>query len=231
MYDDEKLPHQPWHLGILIEADKNGEQLMELKGAISEILLRLGLSKFEIASKDYETKDNPALESFIHPYRKSTLLIGSKNIGVVGEISPMISEEIIGSENRLIFAELDLSTITTILSAIDRKQYSEISKFPASVRDVSFWIKDNTEIGKVYLKLLSEVKQIAGEDLEADISFLDEYSVDQGDGDKDKKRKHSVTFRLSIQPLTETVTNFKLNDLVNTLTSSVIKEFGIEVRE
>jgi phenylalanyl-tRNA synthetase beta chain len=73
---------------------------------------------------------------YLHPGVAAALELGGKHLGHAGELHPVCAQRL-GIERRAFFAELDIETLAGAASAV---RSVAPPRFPASTRDLSFWI-------------------------------------------------------------------------------------------
>jgi phenylalanyl-tRNA synthetase alpha chain len=95
------------------------------------------------------------------------------------------------------------SRITSQFKDINSK-YKEVSKYPATFRDISFIIDKNINLNNYY-----EIVRDFADDLIEEVKLLDEYE----DEDKFGKDKKSYTFRIVYRSFERTLTNEEINKI------------------
>ena len=93
--------------------------------------------------------------------------------------------------------------ITSQFKDINSK-YKEVSKFPATLRDISFIIDNNINLNNYY-----EIVRDFADDLIEEVKLLDEYENE----DKFGKGKRSYTFRIVYRSFERTLTNIEINKI------------------
>jgi len=93
--------------------------------------------------------------------------------------------------------------ITSQFKDINSK-FKEVSKFPETVRDISFIIDKNINLNNYY-----EIVRDFADDLIEEVKLLDEYENEEKFG-KDKK---SYTFRITYRSMERTLTNEEINKI------------------
>jgi len=219
-YTSEKLPDQPWKIGLIkltsitsTDLDKSRMDYLKFKGEVETFIENLGIKRY--SWRNYESKDNQYLANVLHPYKSSTLVGGDNIIGQVGEISPKVINNFLANKSRVYIAEIDLQQI--LISKI-KPEFKTISTFPQIQRDISFWISDIEKLGN----LDQFIKSITIPDIDLDINLQDEYI------NPDKKK--SVTFRINLQPTTKTATDEEANKIIESIIAQISKQFRIKLR-
>ena len=93
--------------------------------------------------------------------------------------------------------------ITSQFKDINSK-YKEVSKYPATLRDISFIIDNNINLNNYY-----EIVRDFADDLIEEVKLLDEYENE----DKFGKGKRSYTFRIVYRSFERTLTNIEINKI------------------
>jgi phenylalanyl-tRNA synthetase beta chain len=133
-----KRPGEPLQLeqvGILMTGRtggwlKPGEPLdfFDLKRVVLAVCSGFGVEPAFVPSRSVP---------YLHPGVAATLEVaGGKPLGSAGELHPLCAQRL-GLEGRVLFAELDLDTLAGAASAV---RSVAPPRFPASTRDLSFWI-------------------------------------------------------------------------------------------
>ena len=97
----------------------------------------------------------------------------------------------------------DDSRITSQFKDINSK-YKEVSKYPATLRDISFIIDKNINLNNYY-----EIVRDFADDLIEEVKLLDEYENENKFG----KNKKSYTFRIVYRSFERTLTNKEINKI------------------
>lgn len=110
--------------------------------------------------------------------------------------------------------------ITSQFKDINSK-FKEVSKFPATVRDISFIIGKDISLNDYY-----EIVRDYADNLIEEVKLLDEYENEEKFG-KDKK---SYTFRIVYRSSERTLTNEKINKIQSEIRAKTEKELGALLR-
>lgn len=100
-------------------------------------------------------------------------------------------------------------------------KFKEVSKFPATVRDISFIIDKNISLNNYY-----EIVRDYADNLIEEVKLLDEYENEEKFG-KDKK---SYTFRITYRSSERTLTNEEINEIQAKIRAKTEKELGALLR-
>ena len=160
--------------------------------------------------------DQSRVPDGLHPTRSATLARGKKIVGVVGEVDPLVLDEL-GIEGRVSILEVDL----TVLLAEEPKpvQARDINRFPSSDIDFAFVVPDTVTASTVQRAL----RQAAGKRLVS----IDLFDVYRGKGVPDGAR--SLAFRLRLQETDGTLTDAVLAE-VHAACVAAAEKAGAHVR-
>ncbi|MCA9378971.1 phenylalanine--tRNA ligase subunit beta, partial [Candidatus Dojkabacteria bacterium] len=188
---ETELPRQPHKLGMVFVHQSDELAYRHLKNGLETV------NKFTKDAVEAKSgSDN--LPPFLHPGKSGDMLLGGKYIGFVGVVHPMVVENFGFSGVSVAVAELDLDLITNYQP--ETVAFKPISRFPAVIRDLSFWQKPDSSVSD----LLAEVRQAKLEWLES-VSIIDTFS---------KEDKTSVAIRLTLQPTEQTLTHEEIDGVV-----------------
>ena len=133
-----------------------------------------------------------------------------------GERLAMIKMEI--PDIRIIWS--NDSRITSQFKDINSK-FKEVSKFPETVRDISFIIDKSINLNNYY-----EIVRDFANDLIEEVKLLDEYENEEKFG-QDKK---SYTFRITYRSMERTLTNEEINKIQEEIRKKTEQDLGAVLR-
>jgi len=133
-----------------------------------------------------------------------------------GERLAMIKMEI--SDIRIFWS--DDPRITSQFKDINSK-FKEVSKFPATLRDISFVIDKNISLNNYY-----EIIRDYANNLIEEVKLLDEYENEEKFG----KNKKSYTFRIVYRSSERTLTNEEINKIQEEIRSKTVQDLGALLR-
>ncbi len=183
---------------------------MELKNIIYRLLEYIGLNRFKISRSE---------DKLYHPGKSAKLSVGNDVIANFGEIHPVILKEY-GIKNRVNVLELNLTKILKYISL--KEKYTEVSKFPAVERDLSFVVDENI----MYDEIEEIVKKEAKKYLEK-VELFDIFRDKEKIGENKKSIAISLFFRDKNQTLSEEI----INELVNKIINSLEHKLNIQLRK
>lgn len=150
--EGEALPNEPKLL--MLGSYGTEESFYALKGAVEGILSQLNTlpARFEAVT------DDPTY----HPGRCASLTVGSRRIGLLGQIHPLVSKNY-GMDCEVYCAELNFTELMTVLAP--EKTFRALPRFPASSRDLAVVCAEGVTVGALEEtitgaagKLLKEVR-------------------------------------------------------------------------
>ena len=168
------------------------------------------VSSFDVAI-NFDSKSS----DFFHPGISSTIYNDSKEIGLLGALSPNISGKLGLKEDVFLFS-LDIEELKTKTL----QKFTKFSKFPSTQRDLAFVVdKDITSH-----ELSALVKSKGGKDL----NNLDLFDVYEGKGVDDGKK--SIAISLTWQSSKGTLLDSDIDKVVEKIVNSVKKELDGDLR-
>jgi phenylalanyl-tRNA synthetase beta chain len=157
----------------------------DLKGIISGLIAGLHLD-FSI---------EPAQHPSFHPGKCARLLINDAQVGVFGELHPLVHEHYDFSKNPVLAADLNLDLLISLIP--DRYEMQPVSTFPPVLEDLAIVVDDNTPAEQV-----ANIIRQAGGRLVTEITLFDVYRGEQI-GKGKKSLAYSVTYQASDKTLTD----------------------------
>ncbi|MFC2011766.1 phenylalanine--tRNA ligase subunit beta [Chloroflexota bacterium] len=177
----------------------------EAKGIVEGLLSRLNITaRFEKSSD----------EGF-HSTRQAAIVVGSIELGVVGELHPEVVERFTIDEPVYLF-EIDLRDLLPY--TIVQKMYQAIPRFPAIVRDMALVLDIETK----YQQILDIIKSFP---LVEKVAIFDVYS-----GEQVISGKKSLAYRITYQSPTHTLTDRDVNKVQKQIMDRLAKELGATLR-
>lgn len=209
--DGELLPDERETLTLGMYGE--GADYFELKGAVEELLMAMGI-------KDFEFKPE-ANEPTFHPGRTARLYIGvnseMKACALLGEIHPEVAEKN-ECPQRTYVAVLDVAVL--IEASTTNKQYKQLPKFPAITRDLAIVVKDDLYVAD----LMAAIRKKGGEYLE-DVTLFDVYK-----GAQVQEGMKSVAFSLTFRALDRTLKDEDVNEALERILKYLEKTFDARLR-
>jgi len=195
----------------------NGEdEFYELKGAVDSMLESLGIEEWGYR----ETKDADQRREFaiFHPYRAAEIIADGKVIGMIGEIHPVICENI-KARARIVAAEIFFDPLWKL--ADSEQQYRPVGKYPAIRRDIAVIVPFNAKTQDIV-----NVMEVAGGELLIDTDLFD-YFQDEAMQEAETK---SLAFHLVFESPERTLKDEEVDSLVTAIIQA-LEENNWEVRK
>ena len=152
----------------------------------------------------------------LHPGKSANIFLGDKKIGVIGELHPEICERYDLGKGAVIF-ELNLDSLAKNGAQIS---YESFSKYPSVKRDVAFEFPVEVAHGDI-MQAIEEMK----ESLIIGFQLFDAFeggALDQG--------KKSLAFRIILQDTQKTLTDERVDDVVERICRKIETEFSARIR-
>lgn len=186
----------------------------EAKGRVEELFKKLNLV---IEWEQYE----PVREKHIlHPYCTASLSFkNKKNLGLFGQINPMIAKKLNISPNIYLF-EFNFELIQDEINRNKLPVYKEYSNYPKIVKDLSFIVHKENSFNDV-----QKILYLNGSQFLTDINLLDEYSG------KNIPADHiSLCLQFVFQSDQMTLQNKKIENIIDNLKNVLVKKFNATIR-
>jgi len=152
----------------------------------------------------------------LHPRRASRILVGDRQVGVLGEIHPSIL-----AANKLGRGAVAFEIgIDPLWDARARASAAPLSDFPPVTRDIAFLVAEEQDAGPMEEALRRECGELAVE-----VRVFDVY---RGKGIDDGKK--SLAFSITYRSWERTLTDEEVDALHRAAASKVETEFGARVR-
>jgi len=154
---------------------------------------------------------------FLHPGRSSRILVGEETIGFIGEIHPDVLERM-DLKNRAIVFQLDLEALRLFTKG--KIDFREVSKFPASSRDVAFLVSVAME-GETLCRTGYEQHEVLLEN----VAIFDVYT-----GKNLPEGMKSLGLRFAYRSTERTLTEEEINVAHNRIVKTMVAATGAKIR-
>ena len=216
---DQELPDEPRRLGIVMTGPRRqvsrstaadeALDFYDLKGVVETLLDRLHVTDISFA---------PTEHSSFQSGRAARLVVGDREIGVMGEIHPLVRESFDLGTQRVCLLEVDLEAL---LAQVPSSYYYEpVSRFPAVTEDLALVVDEAVRAVQV-----RDAIARAGGQLLQRIELFDVYR-----GAQIPEGKKSLAYALTYQALNRTLTDKEVNKLRARIQRRLQKELGAELR-
>ena len=217
--EGQPLPDEPRRLSIALSGsratrswlDSEGEQmdLYDLKGIVETLCARLGLK---------DTGFAPARHPTFRPAAVGTVRIGDLEIGVFGEVHPVVRANHDLPKQRVCLLELDLEKL--LAAARPTPQFETISRMPALKLDLAIVVDEPVPTDLVE----ASIRKAGGQFLVEAVLF-DVYRGEQiGVG------KKSLAYSLTFQAPGRTLTTKQATRQRDRIVKHLEREYGAQIR-
>ncbi len=217
--EDGVLPDEKTHLVIALTgpraltdwqgADSTPMDFFDLKGIVER-----ALNGLHLADVRYEPGKHPSF----HPGKCARVLVGEKQIGIMGELHPQVVENYDMLETPLLAAEFNLEAIIETVPALFK--VSSIPTQPPILEDIALIVDENVPAADVE----NLIRQTGGRTV-TDVRLFDVYRGDQiGEG------KKSLAYSLTYQNPERTLTDKDAAKLRNKIVKRLAREIGAQLR-
>ena len=181
-----------------------------LKGCVEAILKDLRAMDIQFT---VPCVSNPSY----HPGRVADVYVGSRRIGVLGQIHPLVAQNY-GVDGELYCAELDFNQLLDMDCSIP--EYTPLPKFPAVTRDIAVVCDEAITVGA-----LEACIQEAAHGLLKNVTLFDIY---RGKGVEDGKK--SVAFNLTLRADDRSLTGEEAEAEVQAILTALAEKLGATLR-
>jgi phenylalanyl-tRNA synthetase beta chain len=180
----------------------------DIKGIITGLLNELHVD-FQIEPAEHPT---------FHPGKTARILVGEHQIGVFGELHPLVHERYDFSPNPVIAADLNLDLLISLIP--DRYEMKPVPEFPPVLEDLAVVVDDDLPAGRV----VEVIRQAAGK-IVREITLFDIYRSDQiGKG------KKSLAYSITYQSPDKTLTDNDVAQIRQRIIRRLDQELGAKLR-
>ena len=186
------------------------ESLMDFydaKGVVEMVLNRLGVSA------TYESAD----ASTFHPGRCAVIKSEDTTIGVIGEVHPVVMQNLGLEMGQVSVFELFLECILSVLPESQR-QFESLSRYPSAIRDLALVMPSDLDAGQVMRHIIRHRGVDRAE-------LFDIYA-----GDNLSAGSKSLAFHVYFQAKDKTLTNAEVNRSLDGLLRTLERELKVTLR-
>ncbi len=157
-----------------------------------------------------------AAPDLYHPGRAATIMVGGREIGVVGELHPS-TLAVFDIDGRAVALDVDAEAL---IAARGERKATELPRYPAVQRDIAVVVDANVPAGEIH----RTIKEAGGNSLEG-LRAFDEYRGDQaGEGRK------SIAFTLTFRSPERTLTDAEVEKVLSEIRKRLEKKHGARFR-
>lgn len=201
-----ELPNE--NLCISLGVFGNNEDFFTLKGVVEGLLETLHAT-FKV---DFRRSNKP----FMHPTRSADIYFGNKEIGFIGELSPVVLEKL-GCDKRVYVGEIYYHMISNMLNK--KLLFKSFGKYPSVERDLALVADKNV----THQEIVRTIKKASDKSLVS----VDLFDIYEGAniGENKKSMAYHLVFTLLDRSLTQEEVDVNINKILENL-----KKIGIELR-
>lgn len=204
--DAGKLPEERKVISLGMYGDCD---FFDAKGIVETLFEVVGLS----GARFVPESENPTF----HPGRFTSILVGKKEIGVLGQIHPTVCDNY-DIDTEIYVAQINLPDLLTY--AKSTKTYSPLPKYPAVTRDLAILVDDTILAADVEAIMKKKAKKLF-----AGLTLFDVYK-----GKQVPEGKKSMAYKLTLQSMDKTLTDTEINETIQEILSALEKELGATLR-
>jgi phenylalanyl-tRNA synthetase beta chain len=204
------LPDEPTHVAGVLAGQRAGWMMpagpidvFDARGVVERLFASLRI--------DCDFVPARSEDGFLHPGVGAAILSGGKHVGVVGEIHPQTRDRF-GLGAACFAFELDLGALPAPGKAI----YQGVPRFPAVVRDLSFFVDDHVPAAQV-----RAIIEHAAEPLLVQVSVLEDYREAGRVPEGKKGMLWSLVYRAAARTLTDQEVDAAHEKLVQVLLGEI----------
>lgn len=217
--EGERLPDEPLRLAIILTGPQrfshwSGQSqtwmdFFDLKGILEAMFEDLHLGAYQ-----FKNATHPSF----HPGKCSIMLVKGQQVGVMGELHPLVKDRYDLNASPVVAAELDLEAILSMLS--DTVTVKPVKAFPPVLEDLAFVVDETISAEQVAIA----IRKAGGELLEA-VKLFDVYR-----GEQIGEHQKSLAFALTYQAADRTLTDEEVGKIRQKVISLLEKELSAKLR-
>lgn len=196
-----------WRSGWSLPGDALNADFFFCKGMVESLLDGLGIGPVEFTA---------TTDQMLHPTRAAKITAGGKELGILGEISPQLSEALDLRERTYVF-ELDFAAL--MQCAPDVLHYEPLPRYPALHRHLAVVVADDMPYER-----LAQIVRSAGGGLIERVDLLDVYKGEHIAHDQ-RSLTIAIVFRSKEKTLTDDEVNGVLATVKDALTTQALATF------
>lgn len=180
----------------------------DLKGVVETLLEDLGIKDYSFISAE---------NSSLHPGKTAAVVVGEKNIGIMGEIHPAVLEAF-GLTKPVYMFEISVANLVESANLVPR--YQQLPKYPAINRDLALLVDETVPAVRV-MELMREI----GGDLLKDVTIFDVYT-----GEQVPVGKKSMAITLMYQAADRTLTDKEIEEKQKSMLEGLSTQLQAQIR-
>ncbi len=210
--DEESLPHQEKMASIVL-AGNDPKIFSRGKSVVTNFLISLTSQNTEIAFLPTDL-----IIGYADEIEKAVINVAGKNIGTIAKIDANIGK-VMGIKKDAVIIEMDFKDLMFLNQIQINKEYIDIPKFPAMVRDLAFVIDQKI----LYNDIRNEIKN--WHELIKSVDLFDVYV-----GENLGEDKKNLAFHIIYQSNDRTLTSEEIDEIQKQLIENLEKRFEAQIR-
>ncbi|MDR1616470.1 MAG: phenylalanine--tRNA ligase subunit beta [Syntrophomonadaceae bacterium] len=188
--------------------DKSELDFFHLKGLLEGMFRKIGLTDCRFSAKTAEG---------FHPGRTASIQVNNVEIGVIGEIHPVVQDNF-GIKHKVCVFELDVALLFQYSASKYLKE--KITKYPVVERDIAFILPMSVAAGDVL-----ELIPLLGGKLIKEVTLFDVFT-----GNPVPEGRKSVALRLKLWSDEKTLTEQEVKSVMEQVIAEMANRLGAELR-
>jgi phenylalanyl-tRNA synthetase beta chain len=213
---EQRLPHEPYHLGAVLVGAARPPSWREAQPRAVDFFAAKGVLQGLMDALRVDWRLEPAQEPFLHPGRAARIVAAGQPVGWIGEIHPLVAAEWELRDTVAAF-ELDLDAVPVPPTPL----YRELSGFPDVREDLAVVVADAVSAAQVI-----DLVRRAGAPLLAGAEVFDVYR----DPERIGAGNVSLALRLTYRAPDRTLTDEEVADRRQAIADALERELGGRIR-
>lgn len=217
--EGQDLPEEPRRLAIVLTGLRHLPTWDQPSTEISDFydlkgLVEAMLEAVHIKNASFDSIKHPSY----HPGKCARLILDDKQLGILGELHPMVKEQYDFGEAPVLAAEFDLEVLLAAIPT--RHEVQPVPVFPPVLEDIAVIVDEDLPAAQIV-----EVIRKAGGKLLTEVQLFDTYRSKQiGDG------KKSLAYNLTYQAPDRTLNDKEATKIRQRIIRLLDKELGAKLR-
>jgi phenylalanyl-tRNA synthetase beta chain len=191
--DDQPLPDEPYHVGVLLSGPVRPATWRDPQPPAVDFYAAKGVMEALLGALRADWKLERSSDPFLHPGKRAAVVIGDRAAGWLGEIHPLVAAEW-ELDQTLAGFELNLDAVSEPPTAM----YADLPSYPDVREDLAVVVGDDVPAARVI-----EVVRRSGGGLLAGAEVFDVYRDAERLGEGNVSLALRLTFRAGDRTLTD----------------------------
>jgi len=215
---DQELPHEPLFVAALVSGRREQEgwnqgkdhvDFYDVKGVVENVFREMNIPDVVYTAEK--------VDSYYHPGKACSILLGHETIGSLGELHPDVHENY-GLDQRTYYFELNFEKLV----AFSRRtsQISAPSRFPDTYRDIAMLVADEVTSSRI----IASVTELAIREIE-NVSIFDVYK-----GANISSDQKSIAIRIRYRSREKTLTDEEVSGIHHHVIDHLVRTLNVAIR-